>query len=143
MICAEDCFCDSLGGILPDFANAMYSVTADSGIPCALSAVFLAEASILASSERSSMSESVYAPEFGFPQLTLNTMFFTCPAVYVHSVGTHPFGEFSFLFASSTVIDPSELTDFTIPICPVLPANVLTGKANTPPATGHDDCHTF
>jgi hypothetical protein len=118
-------------------------VTAERGIHCALSAVFLAEASILASSERSSISESVYFPAFGFPQLTLNTIFFTCPAVYVPSVGTHPFLEFSFLFASSTVIEPSELTDFTIPICPVLPANVFTGKANTPPGTGQDDCHTF
>jgi hypothetical protein len=89
------------------------------------------------------MSESVYAQEFGLPQLTLNTIFFTCPAVYVHSVGTHPFLEFSFLFASSTVIDPSGLTDLTTPICPVLPAKVSTGKANIPPATGQDDCHTF
>jgi hypothetical protein len=121
----------------------MYSVTDESGIPCALSAVFRAEASIFASSERSSISESVYFPAFGLPQLTLNTIFFTCPAVYVPSVGTHPLGEFSFLFASSTVIEPSELTDLTIPICPVLPAKVSTGKANTPPATGQDDCHTF
>lgn len=58
-----------------------------SGIPCALSAVFLAEASILASSDRSSISESEYAQAPAFVPPTYSK----CPISQGIAECFHPF----------------------------------------------------